>query len=357
MWYAKKHNEEFSSWMKTKVTQANVDKTVEKLGRGPDIQVTSYQGYDINGYTFYTKDQDAKSYTQVKGRSYQDDKEVNVNRTRQTVDTSLVVRGSSCVSDESSIQNTDIQNLCTCELLNPSDLALEQIIAKGQAYPTSDRSILHTNRIHEGFVKVQVDEVMFGCERMLVPMEARTVGIIYMEDTMNTFIQWPRNALKIVNDEAPHKSTSVSRKTQRYNPSSQIQISPQTRTYDVGTSTPVYIPQFDEPTAYQVQQQMASHFHIGPDDFVNSLIEMTGINQSEQPQMRLNLQPPSVKKTREKDQDKQATKIKNALKEIKKRPEAIQHMATQLNNYFCFVDNSPPHPVEFSTPHGMFRYV
>ncbi|XP_076925790.1 uncharacterized protein LOC143588750, partial [Bidens hawaiensis] len=69
LWYENKHNEEFASWMRTKVTKngQDVDITVEKLGRGPDNRVTSYQGYDINGYTFYTKEQDGKSTMQNSG--------------------------------------------------------------------------------------------------------------------------------------------------------------------------------------------------------------------------------------------------------------------------------------------------
>ncbi|XP_022008035.2 uncharacterized protein LOC110907351 [Helianthus annuus] len=70
-WYKTKHNEQFSEWMKNKVAetcgQPNADKTVEKLGKGPDFRVKSYQVYDINGYTFHTKKQDDKSATQNSG--------------------------------------------------------------------------------------------------------------------------------------------------------------------------------------------------------------------------------------------------------------------------------------------------
>nr|GEY31169.1 hypothetical protein [Tanacetum cinerariifolium] len=47
--------------------QPNVDKTMEKLGEGPKCVVRSYQGYDINGYTFYTQDQDENSTMQNSG--------------------------------------------------------------------------------------------------------------------------------------------------------------------------------------------------------------------------------------------------------------------------------------------------
>ncbi|XP_071697481.1 uncharacterized protein [Rutidosis leptorrhynchoides] len=55
-------------WLKDKVrrTLPNIDKTVETLGFAPK-HVFQYQGYDINGYTFYTKAQDKKSKTQNRG--------------------------------------------------------------------------------------------------------------------------------------------------------------------------------------------------------------------------------------------------------------------------------------------------
>ncbi|XP_052627699.1 uncharacterized protein LOC111897517 [Lactuca sativa] len=67
MWYINNHNKEFSRWLKNKVAETNVDETVKRLGHGPDCRVKSYEWYDINGYTFYTKDQDQKSTMQNSG--------------------------------------------------------------------------------------------------------------------------------------------------------------------------------------------------------------------------------------------------------------------------------------------------
>ncbi|GJW55620.1 uncharacterized protein Tco_0099705 [Tanacetum coccineum] len=68
IWLAKKHNQTFSHWLKEKVrsTLPNVDKPVEELGFGP-VRVVKYEGYDINGYTFYTRQQDQKSTVQNSG--------------------------------------------------------------------------------------------------------------------------------------------------------------------------------------------------------------------------------------------------------------------------------------------------
>ncbi|GJY53589.1 uncharacterized protein Tco_0445253 [Tanacetum coccineum] len=68
-WLATEHYRTFLDWLKSKVrnnTLQNMDKTVERLGFGPRC-VTKYQGYDINGYTFYTKQQDEKSTLQNSG--------------------------------------------------------------------------------------------------------------------------------------------------------------------------------------------------------------------------------------------------------------------------------------------------
>ncbi|XP_076937014.1 uncharacterized protein LOC143604403 [Bidens hawaiensis] len=53
--------------MRNKVKEIDVDETVKRLGDGPDCRVKSYQGYDINGYTFYTSDRDKKSAVQNSG--------------------------------------------------------------------------------------------------------------------------------------------------------------------------------------------------------------------------------------------------------------------------------------------------
>nr|XP_043625559.1 uncharacterized protein LOC122596982 [Erigeron canadensis] len=58
----------FESWLKYRVSRSeNVDEEVKWLAYSPSERVTKYQGYDINSYTFYTKQQDAKSTMQNSG--------------------------------------------------------------------------------------------------------------------------------------------------------------------------------------------------------------------------------------------------------------------------------------------------
>ena len=46
-----------------------IDEQLQGLARGPSITVMQYQGYEINGYTFYTRAQDEKSTNQNSGVS------------------------------------------------------------------------------------------------------------------------------------------------------------------------------------------------------------------------------------------------------------------------------------------------
>ena len=43
------------------------DEQLQWLAGGPSITIMQYQGYEINGYTFYTRGQDEKSTNQNSG--------------------------------------------------------------------------------------------------------------------------------------------------------------------------------------------------------------------------------------------------------------------------------------------------
>ncbi|XP_056688175.1 uncharacterized protein [Spinacia oleracea] len=74
-WLAKEHNDTFIAWFQVKVmsqrtkTPKVVCEMIKWLAYGPELLVDSYEGYDINGYTFYTERQDAKSVNQNSGVS------------------------------------------------------------------------------------------------------------------------------------------------------------------------------------------------------------------------------------------------------------------------------------------------
>ena len=59
-WVAKKHMKEFNNWFKDHVVASNVpNDDIKKLATGSIFTVMTYQAYDINGYTFYTVQQDS----------------------------------------------------------------------------------------------------------------------------------------------------------------------------------------------------------------------------------------------------------------------------------------------------------
>jgi hypothetical protein len=63
-WLANKHTRKFIGWFWDRISQSSDTQTSEylkKLPRGPIFTAVTYQAYDINGYMFYTKQQDKKS--------------------------------------------------------------------------------------------------------------------------------------------------------------------------------------------------------------------------------------------------------------------------------------------------------
>jgi hypothetical protein len=48
-------------------SETQTSEYVKKLGRGPIVTIGTYQGYDINGYMFYTEQQDEKIMYQNSG--------------------------------------------------------------------------------------------------------------------------------------------------------------------------------------------------------------------------------------------------------------------------------------------------
>jgi hypothetical protein len=63
-WLANEHMGKFIGQLRDQISQSSDTQTSEylkKLTRDPIFTVVTYQGYDINGYTFYTEQQDKKS--------------------------------------------------------------------------------------------------------------------------------------------------------------------------------------------------------------------------------------------------------------------------------------------------------
>ncbi|XP_074278631.1 uncharacterized protein LOC141602226 [Silene latifolia] len=72
-WLTMEHNRSFVKWFTNEVDielindREKVSDEVRWLAHGPGMHVLTYQGYDINGYSFYTKDQDDRSTMQNSG--------------------------------------------------------------------------------------------------------------------------------------------------------------------------------------------------------------------------------------------------------------------------------------------------
>jgi hypothetical protein len=63
LWLANEHMRKSIGWLRERISGSDtpISEYLQKLACGPIFIVVTYQGYDINGYTFYTRRQDKKS--------------------------------------------------------------------------------------------------------------------------------------------------------------------------------------------------------------------------------------------------------------------------------------------------------
>jgi hypothetical protein len=67
-WIYHHHLDTFPSWLSEHLmADSTIDPQLAWLARGPSSTIVKFQGYEINGYTFYTKIQDQKSTNQNSG--------------------------------------------------------------------------------------------------------------------------------------------------------------------------------------------------------------------------------------------------------------------------------------------------
>ncbi|KAJ0797591.1 putative Ulp1 protease family catalytic domain, papain-like cysteine peptidase superfamily [Helianthus annuus] len=150
-----------------------------------------------------------------------------------------------------------IKKLTPCELLFPFQLSDELTVAIGQIWPTSDR-FLHGKLIDDGFVKVQVDNVIEGCEKMPILEVTKTDDIKRVRDMLHSFVQWPWDALKIVDKDKSNRLVSAPTMDLSLGSSSHTGVLPQIQTGDVA-ATSCYHPgpeiEEDDPNELQMPSQ------------------------------------------------------------------------------------------------------
>jgi hypothetical protein len=63
-WLANEHMRKFIGWFQDRISQPSdtqISEYLKKLAHDPVFTILTYQGYEINGYKFYTEQQDNKS--------------------------------------------------------------------------------------------------------------------------------------------------------------------------------------------------------------------------------------------------------------------------------------------------------
>nr|ABA98663.1 transposon protein, putative, CACTA, En/Spm sub-class [Oryza sativa Japonica Group] len=64
-WITRHHIDTFSAWLRQHLMgNETINQQLAFLARGPSGSIATFQGYEINGYTFYTRAQDMKSTNQ-----------------------------------------------------------------------------------------------------------------------------------------------------------------------------------------------------------------------------------------------------------------------------------------------------
>ena len=67
-WIRRQHMESFSGWLRKECQgDDNIDEQLYLLARQPSWHILMYQGYEINGNTYYTVAQDKRSTNQNSG--------------------------------------------------------------------------------------------------------------------------------------------------------------------------------------------------------------------------------------------------------------------------------------------------
>jgi hypothetical protein len=65
-WVTCHHLANFPSWLSEQVIgDSTIHPQLALLARGPSRTIVKFQAYGINGYTFYTRDQDRKTHTKI----------------------------------------------------------------------------------------------------------------------------------------------------------------------------------------------------------------------------------------------------------------------------------------------------
>jgi len=66
-WVQKQHKANFTMWIKELWDIPHGESDEARIASDPSTQITTWQGYDINGYKFHIKEKDKKSTTQNSG--------------------------------------------------------------------------------------------------------------------------------------------------------------------------------------------------------------------------------------------------------------------------------------------------
>ncbi|KAI7728394.1 hypothetical protein M8C21_026810 [Ambrosia artemisiifolia] len=146
-----------------------------------------------------------------------------------------------------------IKSHTKCEMLiSVADKLVK--VANGEAWPSTSTEI-HCSPIAEGCIKVTVDDIVDARKKLDLYNVTKTSEVAVVEDLVHQIVQWPRYAIRLLNQGTPNKLASSPRVDSSRGSQSFRDDSPEIHNDDT-TITSSYFPQSVDEENYHLPLQM-----------------------------------------------------------------------------------------------------
>ncbi|KAM0019585.1 putative papain-like cysteine peptidase superfamily [Helianthus debilis subsp. tardiflorus] len=237
-----------------------------------------------------------------------------------TIGASPGICGSSHAFDSS---YTEILSIQKCELLDPYDKGAPTVIGMGRVHPSPER-IIHNGPMIDGFVKVQIDRVVDGCEEIrLLPESCIPGAVEFLEDAKGSFIQWPAKSIKF-DATSTHQQQTIPNERNEYQ---------------------IY--------SNALQDEDAFNQLFADKQFSQNTTEHVSFSKPDEPVRASKRTEPVVASNPLKEKtkvSKEKTKVLNLLEKARARPQSIYELAQQLA-----IQSDKALSIVFTSPTGMYE--
>ncbi|XP_022029455.1 uncharacterized protein LOC110930461 isoform X2 [Helianthus annuus] len=193
----------------------------------------------------------------------------------------------------------------------------------GRVHPSPER-IIHNGPMIDGFVKVQIDRVVEGCEEIrLLPESCIPGAVEFLEDAKGSFIQWPAKSIKFDATSAHQQQTIPNERNQ----------------YQIYSNA--------------LQDEDAFNQLFADKQFSQNTTEHVSFSKPDEPVRACKRTEPVVASNPLKEKtkvSKEKTKVLNLLEKARARPQSIYELAQQLA-----IQSDKALSIVFTSPTGMYE--